>query len=55
MGVGIEEPTTAGRMSGERFRLFQEGRPDHERWELVGGVPMMMTANDCAQPHRGKS
>jgi Uma2 family endonuclease len=43
MGVGIEEPTTAGRMSGERFRLFQEGRPDHERWELVGGVPMMMT------------
>jgi Uma2 family endonuclease len=43
MGVGIKEPTRAGRMSGERFRLFQEGRPDHERWELVGGVPMMMT------------
>jgi Uma2 family endonuclease len=30
-------------MSGERFRMFQEGRPDHERWELVAGVPMMMT------------
>lgn len=43
MGVGIKEPTRAGRMSGERFRLFQEGRPDHERWELVAGVPMMMT------------
>lgn len=43
MGVGIKEPTRAGRMSGERFRVFQEGRPDHERWELVGGVPMMMT------------
>lgn len=43
MGVGIKEPTRAGRMSGERFRLFQESRPDHERWELVAGVPMMMT------------
>lgn len=43
MGVGIKEPTRAGRMSGERFRTFQEGRPDHERWELVAGVPMMMT------------
>jgi Uma2 family endonuclease len=30
-------------MSGQRFRMFQEGRPDHERWELVAGVPMMMT------------
>lgn len=43
MGVGIKEPARAGRMSGERFRMFQEGRPDHERWELVAGVPMMMT------------
>ncbi len=43
MGVGIKEPAAAGRMSGERFRAFQEGRPDHERWELVAGVPMMMT------------
>jgi Uma2 family endonuclease len=43
MGVGIKEPARAGRMSGERFRTFQEGRPDHERWELVAGVPMMMT------------
>jgi Uma2 family endonuclease len=31
------------RMSGAEFRSFQERRPDHERWELVGGVPVMMT------------
>lgn len=43
MGVEIKEPTRAGHMTGERFRAFQEGRPDHERWELVAGVPMMMT------------
>src|SRR5947209_997461 len=30
-------------MSGSEFRGFQESRPDHERWELVAGVPMMMT------------
>jgi Uma2 family endonuclease len=29
-------------MSGEAFRSFQEGRPDHERWELIEGVPVMM-------------
>ncbi|UWU94814.1 Uma2 family endonuclease [Bradyrhizobium sp. CB1015] len=47
MGAGIKEPSKdpakAGRMSGERFRAFQEGRPDHERRELIAGVPMMMT------------
>jgi Uma2 family endonuclease len=32
----------AGRMSGTEFRAFQARRPDHERWELVGGVAMMM-------------
>ena len=31
-----------GRMSGAQFRRFQEGRPDHERWELVNGIPIMM-------------
>jgi Uma2 family endonuclease len=31
-----------GRMSGAEFRRFQEGRPDHERWELVDGIPVMM-------------
>jgi Uma2 family endonuclease len=30
-------------MTGAEFRAFQETRPDHERWELVSGVPMMMT------------
>jgi Uma2 family endonuclease len=42
MGVAISE-TFAGRMSGSEFRAFQERRPDRERWELVAGVPMMMT------------
>ena len=30
-------------MSGAEFRAFQARRPDHERWELLGGVAMMMT------------
>jgi len=42
MGVAITE-TFAGRMSGPEFRSFQKRRPDRERWELVAGVPMMMT------------
>jgi Uma2 family endonuclease len=42
MGIEIQQPTRAGRMSTERFRAFQDGRPDHERWELIAGVPMMM-------------
>jgi Uma2 family endonuclease len=29
-------------MTGAEFRSFQETRPDHERWELVKGVPVMM-------------
>ena len=41
MGVAISQ--TFGRMSGSEFRSFQERRPDRERWELVAGVPMMMT------------
>lgn len=55
MGVGIKEfskdPAKAGRMSGERFRAFQERRPDHERWELIAGVPMMMTPPTIARNH----
>ena len=31
------------RMSGPEFRAFQTTRPDHERWELVDGAPVMMT------------
>lgn len=41
MSVAISQ--TFGRMSGTEFRSFQERRPDRERWELVAGVPMMMT------------
>ena len=30
------------RMTGAQFRSFQETRADHERWELVKGIPIMM-------------
>jgi Uma2 family endonuclease len=43
MGVMVAEGALRGRMSGEAFRAFQARRPDHERWELIEGVPMMMT------------
>jgi Uma2 family endonuclease len=43
MGIAISEGALAGPMSGAEFRAFQDGRPDHERWELISGVPMMMT------------
>ncbi|MGP9814668.1 Uma2 family endonuclease [Rhodopseudomonas sp. NSM] len=42
MGIAIPD-TSTGRMSGAEFRTFQAHRPDHERWELLAGVPMMMT------------
>ena len=51
MGVEIQQPAQAGRMSAEGFRTFQDGRPDHERWELVAGVPMMMTPPTIAHNH----
>jgi Uma2 family endonuclease len=34
--------TTAKHMSGTEFRAFQMTRSDHERWELVKGIPVMM-------------
>jgi len=43
MGVSVVENRAAGRMSGGAFRAFQARRPDHERWELIEGVPVMMT------------
>ncbi|MCP9628673.1 Uma2 family endonuclease [Rhodopseudomonas palustris] len=42
MGIAVPE-TISGEMSSAEFRSFQERRPDHERWELLAGVPMMMT------------
>lgn len=42
MQIAVQE-RRSGRMSGAEFRAFQARRPDHERWELVGGVAMMMT------------
>jgi len=37
-----QSPPRAGRMTGAQFRAFQDQRPDHERWELIAGVPIMM-------------
>jgi Uma2 family endonuclease len=41
MGVAAQRPGRA-RMSAQQFRAFQDSRPDHERWELIAGVPIMM-------------
>jgi Uma2 family endonuclease len=46
MDVAMQIPAhenRIGRMSGAEFRVFQARRPDHERWELLGGVAVMMT------------
>ena len=40
MSVGAVQ--TAHRMSASEFRAFEAGRPEHERWELIAGVPVMM-------------
>jgi len=42
MQIAVDERRTS-RMSAVEFRAFQARRPDHERWELLGGVAMMMT------------
>jgi Uma2 family endonuclease len=42
MQIAVDE-SRAGRMSAAEFRVLQARRPDHERWELVRGVAMMMT------------
>jgi Uma2 family endonuclease len=42
MQIVVDESRN-GRMSGAEFRALQARRPDHERWELLGGVAMMMT------------
>jgi len=42
MGIASADAVT-GRMSGAEFRAFQARRPDHERWELIAGVPSMVT------------
>jgi Uma2 family endonuclease len=38
-------------MSGAEFRRFQARRPDHERWELVNGVPVIMVPPTLAHNH----
>ena len=41
MQTGLDQ-SRSGWMSDAEFRAFQARRPDHERWELLGGVAMMM-------------
>lgn len=43
MNVELQQPARPTRMTGAEFRAFQDGRPDNERWELIAGIPMMMT------------
>lgn len=43
MNVELQQPARRTRMTGEEFRSFQDSRPDHERWELIAGIAMMMT------------
>ncbi len=42
MGLALQD-RLSGRMTGAEFRLFQQSRLDHERWELIAGAPVMMT------------
>jgi Uma2 family endonuclease len=49
VGFAISESVFAGQMSVSEFRAFQDRRPDHERWELISGVPMMMTPPTIAR------
>ncbi len=42
MDIATPERVMTDRMSGEKFSAFQQRRPDHERWELIAGIPMMM-------------
>ena len=51
MGIELHPNARAGQMSGEEFRAFQDRRPDHERWELIAGIPMMMTPPAIAHNH----
>jgi hypothetical protein len=41
IGAGAA-PVPPHRMTGVQFRSFQQTRPDHERWELVNSIPMMI-------------
>jgi Uma2 family endonuclease len=42
MRIEIAERPPQQQMTGPEFRAFQDTRPDHERWELIAGVPTMM-------------
>lgn len=41
--MSVQAAKIAQRMSAREFRAFEARRPEHERWELIAGVPVMMT------------
>lgn len=43
MSFSASSTADGRRMTVHDFRIFQAGRPDRERWELIDGVPVMMT------------
>lgn len=50
MGIEVQQPARVGRMTAAQFlRTFQDARPDHERWELIAGVSMIMTPPTIAR------
>ena len=48
MSLASYSDTGTGVMSADEFRVFYDERPDGERWELIAGVPIMMTAATMA-------
>lgn len=48
MSLAIYDDAQSGIMSADEFMAFYDTRPDEERWELIAGVPIMMTAATMA-------
>lgn len=48
MSLALYDDAQTGMMSAAEFMAFYDTRPDGERWELVAGVPIMMTATTIA-------
>ena len=43
MPLALAGDATEHRMTADAFHRFQIQRPDHERWELIAGYPIMMS------------
>lgn len=42
--MGIHSTIPAGTMTVEQFYAFTDAKPDHEKWELIGGTPILNAA-----------